>query len=152
MKAIIQLSVVFLLAGACALPATVAISASDPPLGLQSESRQPPENVAIGRHDADPEFGSVVEDAYTNAYFGLAFPLPPGWTEDLAGPPPSGRGLYVLASIDGTQAFGATMLIVAEDLFSRPSRWPMPRTWPPIFATPWSAFPTCRSTNIRPAS
>jgi Gram-negative bacterial TonB protein C-terminal len=117
MKAIIQLSVVFLLAGACALPATVAISASDPPLGLQSESRQPPENVAIGRHDADPEFGSVVEDAYTNAYFGLAFPLPPGWTEDLAGPPPSGRGLYVLASIDGTQAFGATMLIVAEDLF-----------------------------------
>lgn len=152
MKAIIQLSVVFLLAGACALPATVAISASDPPLGLQSESRQPPENVAIGRHDADPEFGSVVEDAYTNAYFGLAFPLPPGWTEDLAGPPPSGRGLYVLASIDGTQAFGATMLIVAEDLFFMAKPLADAADVAADFATPWPAFPTCRSTNIRPAS
>ena len=116
-KTTMQLSVVLLLAGVwAALPATLAMSGSDSPT-LQSGSHQPPENAAISRHDADPESGSVVEDAYVNAYFGLTLPLPPGWTEGLAGPPPSSRGLYVLASIDGTNAFGATLLIVAEDLF-----------------------------------
>ena len=114
-KTAIQPTIVFLLAAIWAgLPATLALSDSDAPTRLQSGSHQP---QPIGRHDADPESGSVVEDAYANAYFGLTLPLPPGWTEGLAGPPPSSRGLYVLASIDGTQAFGATMLIVAEDLF-----------------------------------
>jgi hypothetical protein len=117
-KVLLQLTIVFLLAGAwAALPATPAISDSDVPTRLQSESHPPPDNTGIDRHDADPESGSVVEDAYANRYFGLTVPLPPGWAEGLAGPPPSNRGLYVLASIDGTQAFGATMLIVAEDLF-----------------------------------
>jgi Gram-negative bacterial TonB protein C-terminal len=116
-KAKIQLSIVVMLAGAWAtLPAT-PVMAADPSTLLQSESHQPSDNTAVGRRDADPEAGSVVEDAYANAYFGLTLPLPSGWTEGLAGPPPSARGLYVLASIDGTQAFGATMLIVAEDLF-----------------------------------
>jgi len=118
-KAIMHCVGAFLLAGACAaLPATQAMSNSDAPTRLQSESHQPPDNAAIiSRHDAEPESGSVVEGAYANAYFGLNFQLPPGWTEDFAGPPPSNRGLYVLTSIDGTQASGATMLIVAEDLF-----------------------------------
>jgi len=117
-RAIKQLAFALLLAGAwAALPTTPAISGSDVPTRLQSGSHQPPDKTAVGRHDADPESGSVVEDAYVNAYFGLTLPLPPGWTEGLAGPPPSNRGLYVLASIDGTMAFGATMLIVAEDLF-----------------------------------
>jgi hypothetical protein len=116
-KTIIQLLVAFLLAGVwAALPATLAMSGSDAPT-LQAGSHQPPENATIGRRDTDPESGSVVEDAYVNAYFGLTLPLPPGWTEGLAGPPPSSRGLYVLASIDGTDTFGATMLIVAQDLF-----------------------------------
>jgi hypothetical protein len=118
MKAIRQLAFALLLAGNwAALPATPAMSDSDSPTRLQPGSQQLPGNATISRYDADPESGSVVEDAYTNAYFGLTLPMPPGWTEGLAGPPPSGRGLYVLASIDGTQAFGATMLIVAEDLF-----------------------------------
>lgn len=118
MKTIMQPAIVVMLAGVwAALPATPAISDSDAPTRLQSGSHPPPETTAVGRHDADPESGSVVEAAYTNAYFGLTLPLPPGWTEGLAGPPPSNRGLYVLASIDGSKAFGATMLIVAEDLF-----------------------------------
>ena len=117
-KIIIQPAIVLLLAAVwAALPATLAMSDSDAPTQLQSGSHQPPGSTASGRRDADPESGSVVEDAYANAYFGLTLPLPPGWTEGLAGPPPSSRGLYVLASLDGTQAFGATMLIVAEDLF-----------------------------------
>ena len=89
------------------------MSDSEAPTRLQSGS----ENTTLGRHYANPESGAVVEDAYANAYFGLTLPLPPGWAEGLAGPPPSSRGLYVLASLDGTTAFGATMLIVAEDLF-----------------------------------
>jgi hypothetical protein len=117
--AIIRFFAALLLAEVCAaLPATLAMSDSDIPTRLQSASHQPSGNAAIvGRHDAEPESGSVVENAYANTYFGLSMQLPPGWTEDFAGPPPSNRGLYVLTSIDGTQASGATMLIVAEDLF-----------------------------------
>lgn len=118
-KAIIRCFAALLLDGVCvALPATPVMCDSDTPTWLQPESHQPSGNAAIiGRHDAEPESGSVVENVYANTYFGLSLQLPPGWTEDFAGPPPSSRGLYVLASIDGTQASGATMLIVAEDLF-----------------------------------
>ena len=110
-KAIRLFAFAILLAGASA--ALPAISGSGAPPRLQSIL----ENTILGRREADPESGAVVEDAYANAYFGLTLPLPPGWTEGLAGPPPSSRGLYVLASLDGTKAFGATLLIVAEDLF-----------------------------------
>jgi hypothetical protein len=104
------------LTGQTALPETPAISGSEAPTGLQSEA--PPEkNISVGRYDADPESGALVGDIYTNAYFGLSLPLPPGWTEGLAGPPPSDRGLSVLAAMDGTKASSATMLIVAQDQF-----------------------------------
>jgi hypothetical protein len=99
-----------------ALPGTLAMSDSGAPMELQSTA-QPKKNISVGRSDADPESGAVVGDTYTNAYFGLSLPLPPGWTEGLAGPPPSDRGLYVLAAIDGTKASGATMLIIAQDQF-----------------------------------
>ena len=85
-------------------------------MGLQSVA-QPEKNISIARSDADPESGAVAGDIYSNVYFGLSLPLPPGWTEGLAGPPPSDRGLYVLAAIDGTKASSATMLIVAQDQF-----------------------------------
>jgi len=105
-----------LLTGQTALPGTPAISESGAPTGLQSGAPAK-KNNSFGGYDVDPEAGVVVGDIYTNAYFGLSLPLPPGWTEGLAGPPPSDRGLYVLAAIDGTKASSATMLIVAQDQF-----------------------------------
>lgn len=44
-----------------------------------------------------PENGSVAGGRYRNAYFGLAYPIPQGWTAQPAGPPPSDGGSYVLA-------------------------------------------------------
>jgi hypothetical protein len=105
-----------ILAGQTALPGTPAISDSGAPTGLQSGTPAK-KNNPFGGYDADPEAGGVAGDLYTNAYFGLSLRLPPGWAEGLGGPPPSGRGLYVLAAMDGTKASSATMLIVAQDLF-----------------------------------
>src|ERR1035438_4281878 len=65
----------------------------------------------------DPQSGSVVDAAYRNDYFGLSVPLPPGWSENSAGPPPSADGYYVLAELDGVRAEPGTILIVAQDLF-----------------------------------
>src|SRR5207247_7887325 len=64
-----------------------------------------------------PEDGWVSGASYNNPYFGLSVPLPPGWMEGLAGPPPSNLGTYVLTALDGTRADAATILIVAQDLF-----------------------------------
>ncbi len=68
-----------------------------------------------------PEGGRVSRDIYKNAYFGLAYPLSPGWTEKYSGPPPSDSGYYVLAQIRPADAFtGASrgsILIAAQDLF-----------------------------------
>ena len=38
-----------------------------------------------------PEEGKVAAGRYSNAYFGLSYPIPAGWTEQPAGPPPSER-------------------------------------------------------------
>jgi hypothetical protein len=113
-KALKYLVIWFMLAGVLtgqsAQPGTPAI--------LESETgAQPEKNISVDRYIADPESGAVVGDIYTNAYFQLSLPLPPGWAEGLAGPPPSGRGLYVLAAMDGTKANRTTMLIVAQDQF-----------------------------------
>jgi hypothetical protein len=71
----------------------------------------------IGSDELDPESGSVGDGSYRNPYFGLSVPLPPGWSEGLAGPPPSILGTYVLTALDGTKVDAATILIVAQDLF-----------------------------------
>jgi hypothetical protein len=107
----------FVLGWASTGQGALAMADSEAPTPLQSGSVLPSGGPAIGRHDPDPEAGSFVGDTYANAYFGLALSLPLGWTEGLAGPPPSGRGLYVLASMDGTKVDHATLLIVAQDLF-----------------------------------
>jgi len=39
-----------------------------------------------------PEGGRVSSNIYKNAYFGLAYPLSPDWTEKYSGPPPSDSG------------------------------------------------------------
>jgi hypothetical protein len=61
----------------------------------------------------NPEDGTVWEGRYTNEYFAIAYPLPADWSEDLAGPPPSYSGYYVLTALKGA----GTMLIVAQDQF-----------------------------------
>lgn len=69
-----------------------------------------------------PEAGRIGGGRYRNAYFGLAYPIPAGWTEQPAGPPPSDAGGYVLtqfASLDG-QRVKAHVLVTAQDLFFIP--------------------------------
>jgi hypothetical protein len=80
----------------------------------QSSSAAQPQSAL---EEPDPEDGSVSGAFYHNPYFRLSVPLPPNWSEGLAGPPPSQLGTYVLTALDGTTVDAATMLIVAQDLF-----------------------------------
>lgn len=67
-----------------------------------------------------PEQGSVASGRYRNAYFDLSYPIPAGWTQQPAGPPPSDAGAYVLtqfAFYDADQRLKAHVLITAQDLF-----------------------------------
>ena len=68
-----------------------------------------------------PENGSVANGRYRNAYFGLSYPIPAGWSEQPAGPPPSDGGSYVLAQFalfgDDGQRVKAHVLVTAQDLF-----------------------------------
>jgi hypothetical protein len=69
-----------------------------------------------------PEEGRIGEGRYRNAYFGLTYPIPAGWTEQPAGPPPSEAGSYVLtqfALVDGERV-KAHVLVSAQDLFFTP--------------------------------
>ena len=36
---------------------------------------------------ADPEFGRVADGTYTNDYFRMSYPLPPGWSDQDVGAP-----------------------------------------------------------------
>ena len=68
-----------------------------------------------------PEGGRVAGGTYANAYFGLSYALPAGWTQKYDGPPPSDTGYYVLAQVvpppaaDGS--LPGTILVTAQDLF-----------------------------------
>jgi hypothetical protein len=69
-----------------------------------------------------PEAGQVGDGQYRNAYFGLTYPIPAGWTEQPAGPPPSDAGGYVLtqfASREGERV-KAHVVVTAHDLFFIP--------------------------------
>ena len=61
-----------------------------------------------------PEVGKVAGGRYRNAYFGLSYPIPVGWREQPAGPPPSDSGSYVLAQFAVERA---NVLVTAQDLF-----------------------------------
>src|SRR5258705_3870989 len=61
-----------------------------------------------------PETGAVVAGRYRNAYFGLSVPIPAGWSEQPAGPPPSDGGSYVLTQFAMPRA---NVLVSAHDLF-----------------------------------
>lgn len=61
-----------------------------------------------------PEDGRVAGRSYRNAYFGLTYPIPAGWTQQPAGPPPSDGGTYVLGQYATARAH---VLVTAQDLF-----------------------------------
>ena len=66
-----------------------------------------------------PEEGRVADGRYRNAYFGLTYPIPAGWREQPAGPPPSDGGTYVLANLGTSRAY---VMVTAQDLFFGPTR------------------------------
>jgi hypothetical protein len=71
----------------------------------------------------NPQEGGVADGIYTNAYFGLSYPLPKGFGEGLAGPDPSHVGYYVLANLVAQAAGDGMILIAAQDMFfDRPHR------------------------------
>src|SRR5436853_3311876 len=63
-----------------------------------------------------PEQGVVAKGNYRNAYFGLSYPIPAGWSEQPAGPPPSDGGAYTLTAFTAAHA---NLLVSAQDLFFR---------------------------------
>jgi hypothetical protein len=65
----------------------------------------------------DPQDGKVAGGAYTNAYFGLSYPLPEGFAEGLAGPDPSHSGYYVLRSFVPQTAGAGSIFMSAQDTF-----------------------------------
>jgi hypothetical protein len=73
---------------------------------------------------AVPEGGNVTNNVFHNPYFGITYPLPPGWTEKYKGPPPSDSGRYVLAQFSPTDKFKGpargAILITAQDMFFSP--------------------------------
>jgi hypothetical protein len=68
-----------------------------------------------------PEQGAVTAGNYLNRYFGLAYPVPAGWTKQADGPPPSDGGSYVLSQFaiydDKQERVRANVLLTAQDLF-----------------------------------
>jgi hypothetical protein len=66
---------------------------------------------------ADPEQGAVIGGAYVNPYFGLRYPLPPGWKAGPQPPRPSAGGYYVLSTPAPPPDAEATILIAAQDTF-----------------------------------
>jgi hypothetical protein len=66
---------------------------------------------------SNPEDGKVADRIYANAYFGLSYVLPEGWSEGLAGPEPSQLGYYALSTLIPGAGHDATILIAAQDMF-----------------------------------
>ena len=64
-----------------------------------------------------PEDGVVANGEFRDDYFGLRYPLPEGWTEDLKGPEPSATGYYSLVALKPEGELTATMQISAQDNF-----------------------------------
>ncbi len=68
----------------------------------------------------DPEDAIVKNGVFQDDYFGLRYPLPPGWVEDLKGPEPSASGYYSLAALKPEGELVATMQVSAQDNFFAP--------------------------------
>jgi hypothetical protein len=74
---------------------------------------------AAGALSPLPEDGTIFNDRYENAYFGLGYAVGSDWTQRFEGPPPSDSGYYVLAQIERKNPAPGTghLLIAAQDLF-----------------------------------
>lgn len=68
-----------------------------------------------------PEGGTVSNNVFRDAYFGMTYTLLTDWIEKYKGPPPSDSGRYVLAQIRPADTFKGpargSILITADDLF-----------------------------------
>lgn len=68
-----------------------------------------------------PESGNIAENVYSNKYFGISYPLPPGFFQKYSGPPPSDAGYYVLTELEPQKKFEdaapGSVLVSAQDLF-----------------------------------
>ncbi len=65
----------------------------------------------------NPDDGAVTQGIFTNTYFNLSYPLPPGWTVGIAGPGPSISGYYVLATFVPAGELKGTIMVAAQDIF-----------------------------------
>ena len=76
-----------------------------------------PRGLAANHESLDPEDGTFSDGVYANPYFGLRYPLPPGWKEGPLLPHPSYAGYYVLSTPAPPEDAKATILIAAQDEF-----------------------------------
>jgi hypothetical protein len=121
--------------------ATLALLVSSPAFGqmaaqsgrasiASSPKRKVPANVILVKgawSSADdsvtplPEGATLNNNIFRDQYFGITYPLPPGWIEKYTGPPPSDSGRYVLAQIWRPDSYKGeargNILIVAQDIF-----------------------------------
>jgi hypothetical protein len=72
---------------------------------------------AVDTRYPEPEDGAVANGVFHDEYFGLSYPLPSGWAEDLKGPEPSAAGDYSLAALKPQAEMSATIQISAQDNF-----------------------------------
>jgi hypothetical protein len=83
-----------------------------------------PEGGTVTNPLANATISTTTNNVFHNQYFGMTYPLPPGWTEEYAGPPPSDSGRYVLAEITPPGRYKVpipgSILITAEDMFFTP--------------------------------
>jgi hypothetical protein len=69
----------------------------------------------------EPEDAAVKNGVFEDDYFGLRYPLPSGWVEDLKGPEPSASAYYSLVALKPEGEPVATMQISAQDNFFEPA-------------------------------
>jgi hypothetical protein len=71
-----------------------------------------------------PEGGAVKNNVFTDAYFGITYPLPPDWFEKYTPPPPSDSGSYVLTLISRPDTYKGeakgSIQFTAQDMFFTP--------------------------------
>lgn len=79
-----------------------------------------------------PETAALTNNVFTDPYFGITYPLPSGWLQKFAPPPPSDTGAYVLAQLGRSGSFelgqsdnskGETtgsIMFSAQDMFFTP--------------------------------
>src|SRR5271169_4016317 len=65
---------------------------------------------------ANPEDSAIVVYVFTDPYFAVGYPLPPGWNPGPQPPRPSYAGYYVLNTLEPEHT-KASILIAAQDVF-----------------------------------